>query len=139
MDEGRMSVDSDEGEMIINEIDGLPNLHPNYNDLELNQQTSRHETRTIDDLIHDEDLPTSIIVTNLDNAVFKNDELKKEIELLFKQFGEVASFQYFRSFRRMRVNYDCPTAAAKARIQLHQTQFLNTIINCYFAQVGISL
>uniref|UniRef100_A0A1B6FWS4 Protein sarah n=1 Tax=Cuerna arida TaxID=1464854 RepID=A0A1B6FWS4_9HEMI len=134
MDEGRMSVDSDEGEMIINEIDGLPNLHPNYNDLELNQQTSRHETRTIDELIHDEDLPTSIIVTNLDNAVFKNDELKKEIESLFKQFGEVASFQYFRSFRRMRVNYDCPTAAAKARIQLHQTQFLNTIINCYFAQ-----
>ncbi|XP_054271050.1 protein sarah-like [Macrosteles quadrilineatus] len=134
MDEGRMSVDSDEGEMIINEIDGLPNLHPNYNDLQLNQPTSQIEPRTIDELIHDEDLPMSVIVTNLDNSLFKKDDLKKEIEALFKQFGEVATFQYFRSFRRMRVNYSCPTAAAKARIQMHQTQFLNSIINCYFAQ-----
>lgn len=128
-----MSVDSDEGEMIINEIDGLPNLHPNYNDLEFNDQP-RQDSRNIDDLIRDEDLPTSIIVTNLENSLFKSDDLKKEIESLFKQFGEVGSFQYFRSFRRMRVNYNYPTAAAKARIQLHQTQFLNTIINCYFAQ-----
>lgn len=63
--------------------------------------------------------------------------LQKQVELLFKQYGEVTSFQYFRSFRRMRVNYNCPAAAAKARIQLHQTQFLNTFINCYFAQVII--
>lgn len=76
MEEGRMSVDSDEGEMIINEIDGLPNLHPNYNDFEFNQQTSRHGSRTIDDLIHDEDLPTSVIVTNLDSSIFKSDDLK---------------------------------------------------------------
>lgn len=75
-----MSVDSDEGEMIINEIDGLPNLHPNYNDLGLNQQSSRHETRTIDELIHDEDLPTSIIVTNLDTALFKSDDFKVGIK-----------------------------------------------------------
>lgn len=135
MEEGRMSVDSDEGEMIINEVDGLPNVHPNYNELELNQQsTQRHEARTIDELIHDEDLPTSLIVTNLDSALFKSDELKKQIEMLFKQYGDIVSFQYFRSFRRMRVNYSCPAAAAKARIQLHQTQFLNTIMNCYFAQ-----
>lgn len=60
---------------------------------------------------------------------------QKEIETLFKQFGDAATFQYFRSFRRMRVNYNSPAAAAKARIQLHQTQFLSTIINCYFAQV----
>lgn len=75
-----MSVDSDEGEMIINEIDGLPNLHPNYNDLGLNQQSSRNETRTIDELIHDEDLPTSIIVTNLDNALFKSDDFKVRLD-----------------------------------------------------------
>ncbi|RZF40027.1 hypothetical protein LSTR_LSTR002430 [Laodelphax striatellus] len=136
MEEGRMSFDSDEGEMIINEVDGLPNMHPNYSDLNLTRQAPQNDTgtRTIDELIHDEDLPTSIIVTNLDGTLFKNDELKKQIETLFKQYGEPASFQYFRSFRRMRVNYNCPAAAAKARIHLHQTQFLGTIINCYFAQ-----
>lgn len=57
-----------------------------------------------------------------------------EMEKLFKQYGEDATFQYFRSFRRMRVNYKSPSAAAQARIQLHQTHFGETDINCYFAQ-----
>lgn len=35
----------------------------------------------------------------------------------------------------MRVNYKCPSAAAKARIQLHQASFGDKKINCYFAQV----
>lgn len=60
--------------------------------------------------------------------------LQAEIEELFKQFGEDASFQYFRSFRRMRVNYTKPSAASNARIQLHQSKFGETDINCYFAQ-----
>lgn len=34
----------------------------------------------------------------------------------------------------MRVNYSSPNAAANARIQLHQTHFGETNINCYFAQ-----
>lgn len=77
MEEGRMSVDSDEGEMIINEVDGLPNMHPNYEELELSREASqRHEARTIEELINDEDLPTSLIVTNLDISLFKSDELK---------------------------------------------------------------
>jgi hypothetical protein len=57
-----------------------------------------------------------------------------EIERLFNQFGADATFQYFRSFRRMRVNYNSSSAAAQARIKLHQTHFGNTDINCYFAQ-----
>ncbi|XP_049804860.1 protein sarah [Schistocerca nitens] len=141
--EGRMAVDSDEpmtndeNNIIINEVDGLPNVHPNYTELELNCDM-RHQNpdgeRSLEDLIHDEDLPTSLIVTNLESSLFKNDERKKELENLFRQFGEPISFQYFRSFRRLRVNYNCPAAAAKARIQLHQTQFGETVINCYFAQ-----
>ncbi|XP_003696930.1 protein sarah [Apis florea] len=122
--------------IIINEVDGLPNLHPNYQQLELefDIEKSRSDTRSIEDLVRDEDLPTSVIVTNVDPRVFKNDELKDEIQDLFKQFGKDATFQYFRSFRRMRVNYSSPNAAANARIQLHQTHFGETNINCYFAQ-----
>lgn len=59
---------------------------------------------------------------------------QRDIEELFKKFGEGATFQYFKSFRRMRVNYSSPSAAAKARIQLHQAHFGDTDINCYFAQ-----
>ncbi|XP_012136504.1 RRM_RCAN_like domain containing protein Sra isoform X3 [Megachile rotundata] len=124
--------------IIINEVDGLPNLHPNYQQLgfEFDVQKDHNDisTRSVEDLVHDEDLPTSVIVTNVDPRVFKSDELKQEIENLFKKFGEDATFQYFRSFRRMRVNYSSPNAAANARIQLHQTHFGETNINCYFAQ-----
>lgn len=56
------------------------------------------------------------------------------IETLFKEFGEVATFQYFKSFRRMRVNFTSPSSAAHARIKLHQSRFGDTDINCYFAQ-----
>lgn len=77
MEEGPMSVDSDEGEMIINEVDGLPNLHPNYNELNLNESNTQKDIpQTIADLVNDEDLPTSLIVTNLDSLLFKTDELK---------------------------------------------------------------
>ncbi|KAL6444556.1 hypothetical protein ACFW04_001992 [Cataglyphis niger] len=126
----------DSENIIINEVDGLPNLHPNYEQLEFEFERERHDTdmRSIDELVHDEDLPTSVIVTNVDPRVFKNDDLKPAIENLFKQFGEDATFQYFRSFRRMRVNYSSPNAAANARLHLHQTHFGETDINCYFAQ-----
>nr|CAD7193799.1 unnamed protein product [Timema douglasi]CAD7405300.1 unnamed protein product [Timema poppensis]CAD7569440.1 unnamed protein product [Timema californicum] len=141
--EGRMAVDSDEAmsndenDIIINEVDGLPNVHPNYIELELQRDApclNNDGARTLDELIHDEDLPTSLIVTNLDVAVFKDEEKKKNLEVLFNQFGEASSFQFFRSFRRMRVNFKCPAAAAKARIHLHQTQYGETVMNCYFAQ-----
>ncbi|XP_011306018.1 protein sarah [Fopius arisanus] len=142
MDEKRESNMTDDEEdpenIIINEVDGLPNLHPNFQQLNLDlsddKSTSDKSVRTLDELVHDEDLPMSVIVTNVDPRVFKCDELKADIEHLFKQFGDEATFQYFKSFRRMRVNYNSPGAAAHARIQLHQTRHGETDINCYFAQ-----
>lgn len=68
----------DSENIIINEVDGLPNLHPNYEQLEFEFEGERHDTdiRSIDELVHDEDLPTSVIVTNVDPRVFINDDLK---------------------------------------------------------------
>jgi len=60
-------------EIIVNEVDGLPSL--------LDEKTSdlykaiASEQSSIDDL-NDEDLPTSLIVTNIDPAIFKDDDLK---------------------------------------------------------------
>lgn len=66
--------------IIINEVDGLPNLHPNYQQLglefDVGKDRSDANTRSLEDLVHDEDLPTSVIVTNVDPRVFKSDELK---------------------------------------------------------------
>lgn len=74
--------DSEDPEnIIINEVDGLPNLHGNFEQLEeLNcikeQNQEDISSKTLEELIHDEDLPMSVIVTNVDPRVFKSDDLK---------------------------------------------------------------
>lgn len=76
MEEARMMVDeSDEGEIIINEVDGLPSLHDSgYSDVRgIDFDDSNI---SFDELINDEDLPTSLIVTSIDTSVFHDEELK---------------------------------------------------------------
>lgn len=99
--ENRASVGDDDTEepenMIINEIDGLPNVHPNYEQLDLELEGEgngrNREPGTLDDLVNDEDLPTSVIVTNLDPRVFKSDEIKVR-----QKFFLFLTYKYLRSF-----------------------------------------
>ncbi|CAK1585486.1 unnamed protein product [Parnassius mnemosyne] len=116
-----------EDEVYINPEDGMPNVHPNIANLE-QESDSQDETNEFDDL------PKSVIVTNIPSDVFADEKLKKEVEDLFRTFSENITFQWLRSFKRLRVNYDSPLAAANARVQLHQYKFHNSHINCYFAQ-----
>ncbi|CAL1296530.1 unnamed protein product [Larinioides sclopetarius] len=89
-----------------------------------------------DELADTSDLPTSLIITNVDSNIFSDENQKNQLEEIFQKFDEGASFQYFKSFRRVRVNLTNPTAAANARIQCHQTKIGDSIVNCYFAQEG---
>lgn len=59
---------------------------------------------------------------------------KRELEDLFRLYDEDVTFQWLRSFRRLRVNFQTPFAAASARIQLHQYKINESVITCYFAQ-----
>lgn len=59
---------------------------------------------------------------------------KKELEELFRQYDPEVTFQWLRSFKRLRVNFQTPLAAASARIQLHQYKINESVITCYFAQ-----
>uniref|UniRef100_T1JCC6 Uncharacterized protein n=1 Tax=Strigamia maritima TaxID=126957 RepID=T1JCC6_STRMM len=96
-----------------------------------------HQTDNNVDMFHDGEetanLPTSLIVTNLDDRVYDNDVDKKNFESLFEQYSE-ATFQYFKSFRRARITFRFARIAATARTQLHQADVCDKIINCYFAQ-----
>lgn len=83
---------NEENDIIINAVDGLPNVHPNYNELELERsdlKTATDGSRTLDELIHDEDLPTSLIVTNIDSSVFHSEEAKVLIYTFFLTFQNI--------------------------------------------------
>lgn len=129
---GSESMDkvSPEQDIYINPADGLPSQHPTLADGEIDSNSEPD----IDPDSFD-DLPTSIIVTNIHSEVFASTQLKQEMEDLFRTFSEHATFQWLRSFKRLRVNYDNAIAAANARIKLHQYEFnKKTVITCYFAQ-----
>lgn len=119
--------DSFQENVYINPEDGMPNVHPNIGDLD-------HESDLQEEVNDLDDLPKSVIVTNIHSEVFASEKLKTELEDLFRRFSENTTFQWLRSFRRLRVNYDSPLAAANARVQLHLLQFYNSCISCYFAQ-----
>ncbi|EDW84203.1 uncharacterized protein Dwil_GK13268 [Drosophila willistoni] len=130
---GGNSIDklSPDQDIYINAADGLPSQHPTL------PPESAVDSDTEPEVDPDsfDDLPTSIIVTNIHSEVFTNPELKHDMEELFRTFSDSATFQWLRSFRRLRVNYDNAIAAANARIKLHQYEFnKKTVITCYFAQ-----
>ncbi len=45
-------------------------------------------------------------------------------------------FEYFRSFKRVRVNYESPEEATMARVHCDNFNFRGSVINCFFAQVN---
>lgn len=89
---------------------------------------------SLDDVASD-DLPNALIVTSLDISIFNSTEDKEQFEAIFKEIDDSVTFQYFKSFKRARVNFSSPLTAAKARIECHQRKFGNSVINCYFAQI----
>lgn len=155
-DTANLSPGTDEN-IFINLADGLPNQHPiavtknisatsigsNSSDDESLQEhrglarsisagLNSNDNNNEDDLL--DDLPTSLIVTNIHSEVFTDEERKTEMEEIFRQYSPAATFHWLKSFKRLRVYYDIPAAAAAARLQLHQYEFHGSFISCYFAQ-----
>jgi len=106
------------------------------NNLSLSPNGAMSEQRDSLNVSGEEDeLPKSIIVTNVDLSVFDNLDVKSNFETMFREYEPNATFHYLRSFRRVRVDFEAHLAASSAKLSLDGTPLGNNVIHCYFLQI----
>nr|XP_020644987.1 calcipressin-1 isoform X2 [Pogona vitticeps] len=76
----------------------------------------------------------SLIACVANNKIFVQPEIRTRFEALFRAHDQDVTFQYFKSFKRIRINFSNPLLAADAKIRLNKTEFLGKELKLFFAQ-----
>ncbi|KAM3585693.1 uncharacterized protein V6R79_024646 [Siganus canaliculatus] len=95
-------------------------------------ENGREEEATVD--VQFTDLPNALIACKVPEDLFNEGSQKAGFEGLFRSFDPEVQFQYFKSFRRVRISFSDALAAAEARLRLHKTDFNGKEMRLYFAQ-----
>ncbi|XP_039599440.1 calcipressin-1a isoform X1 [Polypterus senegalus] len=98
----------------------------------LQQERSEDSQGVVD--VHFTDLPNALIACKVTDNIFSDPHSKASFEALFRSFDRDATFQFFKSFRRIRINFTDSVAAAEARVRLHKSTFNGKELRLYFAQ-----
>lgn len=78
--------------------------------------------------------PFCLIASLEDPDMFNSPVEMAGFEDLFRAFDRNVTFQFFKSFRRVRINFTNALAAAEARAKLHKSDFNGRELRLYFAQ-----
>ncbi|MCI4393574.1 calcipressin-1 isoform X1 [Pangasianodon hypophthalmus] len=97
------------------------------------QESDKRKGAATTDVQVDEQ-PNALIACKVPDEVFNDTRVKDQFETLFHQFDVGVYFQFFKSFRRVRINFTNAVAAAQARVKLHKSDFNGKEMRLYFAQ-----
>ncbi|EYB83995.1 hypothetical protein Y032_0324g2515 [Ancylostoma ceylanicum] len=81
-----------------------------------------------------DELPNSIIVTQVPEEVFTNPEYKQNFCQLFTQIEEDIHFDFLKSFRRVRVIFSTPESATAAKLIVQGFSFHGYELKAFLAQ-----
>lgn len=99
----------------------------------MQQSNNEDGGATVD--VHFIDLTDSLVAWKVPVDVFAIESpLRASFEDLFRAFDRNVTFQFFKSFRRVRINFTNALAAAEARAKLHKSDFNGREVRLYFAQ-----
>ncbi|KAG9508657.1 Calcipressin-2 [Fragariocoptes setiger] len=114
----------------------MENLITNLNDLCFSSDNNNFAMDFSDGNPTEADHDSKIlIVTNLDSRVFSEQSLKDEFEAIFRHYDPNVIFRYLRSFKRVRLDFNDPNAAALALNQRAEYRFGSSVFKCYAAQI----
>ncbi|CAL1598263.1 unnamed protein product [Knipowitschia caucasica] len=98
----------------------------------MQRENGTNEEATVD--VKFTELPNALIACKVPEDLYEEGALRVNFESLFRSFDPEVQFQYFKSFRRVRISFSDALAAAEARLRLHKSDFHGKEMRLYFAQ-----
>lgn len=100
----------------------------------ISKESFFHDT---DEEEHDDELPNNLIVTQLPNELFHDQNVICEFERIFLQIDLNCKFCYFRIFKRCLIQYNDPLSAILARFELDDYFFMNDRLRIFLTKVNV--